>query len=426
MKGQKTMSNKIYTVAILGVGARGADIYGRIMAALPNKFKIVSLCDLREERLSVFGREFGVSEESCFTDEESFFEKKRADALIVATQDSDHVRHAIKAFELGYDVLLEKPITDSEEECKRLLEAQKKHNKKALVCHVLRYAPAFVKAYELIENGEIGRLICIDALERVGYWHQAHSFVRGNWRSTECTAPMILAKCCHDLDLLQYYAKAKCKSISSVGSLAYLKSENAPEGSVDRCTDCKYVDSCPYSAKRIYIDMWKSDGSPEDIWPYNIITQAPLNENKLFDAIKKGPYGRCVYKCDNNVVDHEITEIAFENGVKANLTMTAFTYKGGRRLHFFGTLGELILEEENETLTLKKFGSDVEVIDISIKNTGGYSHGGGDVNLIKEFYDMLSGKENTSTSLESSIESHLMGIYAEKSRLADGEKYSIR
>ena len=419
------MSNRIFTVAILGVGARGADVYGRIMANQPDKFKIVSLCDLREERLSVFGKEFGVSEDNRFTNEESFFERKRADALIIATQDADHVRHAIRAFELGYDVLLEKPITDSEKECKRLLAAQKKYNRKALVCHVLRYAPAFVKSFELIEKGEIGRLVCIDALERVGYWHQAHSFVRGNWRSTDYTAPMILAKCCHDLDLLQYYAKSKCKSISSVGDLTYFTSENAPEGAADQCVSCKHSDSCPYSAKKIYIDMWKENGSPEDTWPYNIIAQAPLDEDKLLHSIKTTPYGRCVYRCDNNVVDHEITEINFENGVKANLTMTAFTYRGGRRLHFFGTLGELILEEENDTLTLNRFGKESEVIDISIKNTGGYSHGGGDINLILEFYDVLCGKENASTSLEASLESHLMGIYAEKSRLRCGKKYSV-
>ena len=420
------MSGKIYTVAILGVGARGADIYGRILMTQPEKFKICALCDLREERLSVFSKEFGVDKENLFTSEEEFFKEKRADVLLITTQDADHVRHAIKAFEVGYDILVEKPLTDNKRECKKLLAAQKKYNKKALVCHVLRYAPAFVKAYEVIERGEIGDLVSIEALERVGYWHQAHSFVRGNWRSTKYTAPMILAKCCHDLDLLQYYAKSKCKTISSVGSLKLFRAENAPEGAARRCTECKYIDTCPYSAKKIYIDMWHSEGAPVDTWPYNIITQAPLDENKLQKAIENTPYGRCVYFCDNNVVDHQTTQITFENGIKASLNMTGFTANGGRRINFFGTIGELILEEESNTLLLKKFGKSPEVIEITVKETGGYQHGGGDVYLIEELYNTLEGKDNPATTLEASVESHLMGIYAEKSRLHGGKKYSLR
>ena len=416
---------RIFTVAILGVGARGGDVYGRIMATLPEKFKITALCDLREERLSFYGEEFSVPKENRFNTEEEFFLEKRADALIVATQDADHVRHAIKAFELGYDILLEKPITDSIKEAKRLLAAQKKHGCKALVCHVLRYAPAFVKASEVLESGAIGRLITITALERVGYWHQAHSFVRGNWRTTKYTAPMILAKCCHDLDLLQHYAKSKCKSVSSLGDLIHFRSENAPEGASDRCTQCKYIDTCPYSAKRIYIDMWKSDGSPEDKWPYDIITQAPHDEKKLTDAIENGPYGRCVFACDNDVVDHQLTNIAFENGVKATLTMMAFTHDGGRRITFFGTEGELILEEQADSLTLKKFGEKPETIEFHTENIAGYYHGGGDYYLIEELYEALSGKDNPATSLEASIESHLMGIYAEKSRIKNGKTYKI-
>ena len=420
------MDNKIYTVAILGVGARGGDVYGRILKTLTERFKIVSLCDLRRERLDMYGPEFSVPENARFESEQEFFKEKRADILIVATQDADHVRHAISAFELGYDVLLEKPITDSKEECERILAAQKKSGSKALVCHVLRYAPAFLKAKELIESGIIGQLVTINALERVGYWHQAHSFVRGNWRSTEYTAPMILAKCCHDLDLLQFYAKSKCKSISSIGDLAYFKKENAPEGSADRCTECKLVDTCPYSAKKIYIDAWKDAECPSDTWPFNVISPAPNTEQNLWHAIKDGSYGRCAFQCDNNVVDHEITQMTFENGVKATLTMMGFTKEGGRRIHFFGTLGEIVLEELEESITIRLFGKETTVIDMSVDNVGGYYHGGGDVGLINSLYDAISGKTNAATSLEASIESHLMGVYAEFSRLEGGKTINIR
>ena len=422
------MQEKLYTVAIIGVGARGGNVYGRLMCQFPNRFRIVALCDKRQERLDAFGAEFQVDEKLRFADEEEFFKEKRADLLVIATQDKDHVEHCLKAFERGYDILMEKPITDKKEECKAVLSAQKKYGCKALICHVLRYAPAFLKVAELIDDGKIGRLVAINSLERVTYWHQAHSYVRGNWRTTKETAPMILAKCCHDLDLIQYYAKSKCKSVSSVGGLTYFTPENAPKDSAKRCTDCKLVESCPYSAKKLYIDRWKKAYSPEDYWPYNVLVAAPVTEEKLWDALKNGPYGRCVFACDNDVVDHQLTQMSFENGVKACLTMTAFTtddqselYGLGRRMTFHGTLGEIILDELDDSVCLQVFGQAKQVFKINALGDMGYGHGGGDFYLIKELCDMLDGNSNSSTSLEASIESHLMGIYAEESRLQDGK-----
>ena len=419
--------NKMYTVAIIGVGARGGDVYGTLLAE--NKkdlFKIVSICDLKEERLARFGEFFGVPEEARFQDEESFFAEKRADLIVIATPDKCHVRHCLKAFELGYNVMTEKPLTDNKEECEALLAAQKKAGTKALVCHVLRYAPAFVKAAELLQQGEIGQLVVIDALERVGYSHQAHSYVRGNWRNLEVSAPMILAKCCHDLDLLQFYANSKCKSISSVGELIYFKKENEPAGATDRCLDCPHRDTCTYSAKIHYIDSWNWQGNPTDHWPFNIIAAAPITEEKLLTALREGPYGRCAYRCDNDVVDHQLTTMTFENGVKATLTMTAFTALGGRRYTFHGTHGDLVLDETSNTLTLHKFSKAPIVYTLSDLNEKGYGHGGGDGKLIDQLYDMLSGNSSTATSFEASVESHLMGIYAEESRVKGGELIYLR
>ena len=419
------MKNKIFTVAIIGVGARGGNAYGRNMMKCPDKFQIVSLCDCQEKRLSIYGEEFNVPQSERFLKEDDFFMKKRADLLVIATQDQDHVRQCIKAFELGYDVLLEKPITDKREECEKLLEVQKKYNRKALVCHVLRYAPAFVQAAQLINDGEIGKLIAINALERVRYSHQAHSFVRGHWRNSEETTPMILQKCCHDLDLLQYYAKSKCVSVSSVGELTYFKPENAPTNSATRCVNCQLQNSCPYSAVRIYIDRWKKAGSPADQWPHNTLVTAPTTEEKLLDVLREGQYGRCVYHCDNNVVDHQLVNMTFENGVKASLTMTAFTADEGRRITFFGTMGEIVLEQQENTITLHKFGEEKNVLPIRVIRDGGYGHGGGDYFILEDCYNMLIGKSESATSLESSIESHLMGIAAEESRLKGGELVSI-
>ena len=367
-----------------------------------------------------------MSKENLFTDEKVFFAKKRADVLIVATPDADHIRHATYAFNLGYDVMMEKPITDKKDEMEALLKLQKEKGCKALVCHVLRYAPAFVKVAELLKSGVIGDLVAIQALERVAYWHQAHSYVRGNWRREEDSTPMILAKCCHDLDLLQFYAGSKCESVSSVGELRYFKKENAPEGSTDRCTTCPHSDACAYSAKRIYVERWKERGSPEDLWPYNILTLAPVTEEKLTKAIEEGPYGRCVFACDNNVVDHQITQMSFENGVKATLTMTAFTAGSGRRIDFFGTLGEICLEEQEEGIFLGIYGQPAQRVSVDLSSDKGYGHGGGDYHLVNDLYEILEGRASQETSLERSAESHLIGIAAEESRKNGGKLIKIR
>lgn len=413
------MEKKIFTVAIIGLGGRGADAYGWLIHNAADRYKIVSLCDIRPERIERFSKNFNVPQEDCFTTEEEFFTQKRADLLLIATPDTCHVKHALKGFALGYNLMVEKPLTENEEECKQLLDAQKKAGTKALVCHVLRYAPAFLKAAELLHSGAIGRLVAINALERVGFSHQAHSYVRGNWRNREIAAPMILAKCCHDLDLLQFYAQSKCKSISSVGDLVYFKSENAPKNAAKRCMDCPLKDECAYSAKKQYIDGWLVD-KPEDCWPWNIVVNAPLTQKKLEKALREGDYGRCVYHCDNDVVDHQLTQMTFENGVKATLTMTAFTAIGGRRIHFHGTLGELVLEEAENKIYLHKFGQPREEISLAELLEKGYGHGGGNAGLVNKLYDVLSGDSSAATSLEASVESHLMGICAERSRLNGG------
>ena len=415
------MENRIFTVAIIGVGARGGDTYGPLIQEQSDKFKIVALCDLKKDRLERFGKEFGVPQNALFQSEDEFFQEKRADILLVATQDQDHVGHCLKGFALGYDIMTEKPLTDKKEECEALLAAQKKSGKKALVCHVLRYAPAFVKLRQLLDDGVIGRLVAIDALERVGSWHQAHSYVRGNWRSTKQAAPMILAKCCHDLDLLQYYAKSKCKSVCSIGDCTFFNAQNAPAGAAKRCVDCSIEKDCPYSAKHIYLTLWEKRERPTDIWPFNVIAPAPLTEEKLEKAVQEGPYGRCVFACDNDVVDHQQTMMTFENGVKATLTMTGFTYGGGRRISFYGTMGQITFDEQEGKITIGRYEKDPEYIDVSELAEKGYAHGGGDQGLVNSLYDMLCGNAAEVTSFEASVESHLIGICAEESRKKGGE-----
>ncbi len=418
------MKNKILTIAILGCGNRGAETYGALMMNKPDKYKIIALCDKSQERLNKWGERFAVSAEARFSDSDTFFAVKRADVLIIATQDDTHVAFCLRALAAGYDILLEKPITDKREECEALLDAQGKYGGRVVVCHVLRYGAFFVKAKELLNSGAIGRLISIQAVEQVGYWHMAHSFVRGNWRNTTDSAPMILAKCCHDLDLLQYYAGASCESVSSVGDLTYFKPENAPDNAAERCLDCPHVDTCTYSAKRIYIGMWHRHGCPAARWPFGALTNAyPLTEEVLTNALREGPYGRCVFHCDNNVVDHQLVQMTFANGVKASLTMMGFTHGGGRIYKFYGTDGEIILKDDS--VELKPFGKEPVLFDGKENLEGGHSHGGGDNGMMNALYEIMTGDASETTSLAASIESHLMGICAEESRLAKGKNILV-
>ena len=418
------MSSKIFSVAILGCGNRGAEIYGSLFFKQDDRFSITALCDSNPARLATYGERFGVG--ALYQSEEEFFKAKRADLLVIATMDRDHVRQCIEGLRLGYDILLEKPITDKREELEALVAAQKQYGGKVLVCHVLRYAPGYLKISEYLDSGAIGRLVAIQAIEQVAYWHQAHSFVRGNWHSREETAPMILAKCCHDLDLLQHFAGARCESVSSVGDLTYFNRENAPKEAAKRCVDCPLIDTCPYSAKRIYVDEWKKVGSPASDWPYNQLTSAyPITEAALYEALRTGDYGKCVYYCDNDVVDHQLCNFTFENGVKVSLTMTAFTADCGRRIRFFGTLGELFFDEVRDTIILKRYGEEPESVKISEVIKTKFGHGGGEIGLMRSLYDMLSGKGTSATSLEASVESHLMALCAEESRLAGGKLIKV-
>lgn len=416
--------SKTFTVAIIGAGARGAKVYARLMHRSPERYRITHLCDLDRNVLDSAGTEFEVPAENRYTDPQAFFAERRADIVVIATPDKYHVEHCLKAMELGYDILCEKPLTDRIDECEALLATQKKYGNKILVCHVLRYAASYLELKNIIDSGKIGKLVSMDWIEPVGYWHQAHSFVRGNWRNTKDSAPMIIAKCCHDLDMIQHYAGARCKTVSSVGDLTFFKPECAPEGSAERCSDCRLKDSCPYSAYRIYIEGWKAKNRPADYWPYNVLTGEPVTEEKLLEAVEKGPYGRCVFRCDNNVVDHQVVQMLFENGITATLQMNAFNLGGGRKVTVFGTYGEAYMDSKN--IVLNVFGQPTEIIDTKVKGKHlDYAHGGGDARMIDALYDMVSGEKPLETALAQSIESHLMGIKAEQSRLAGGKTLSV-
>ncbi|MBQ7374225.1 MAG: Gfo/Idh/MocA family oxidoreductase [Clostridia bacterium] len=418
---------KVITISILGVGARGGEAYGRYLHASSDRFKITALCDVNGYRLEKYGKIFEVSKENRFLDEDEFFKEKRSDVLLLATMDQMHVRQALKAIELGYDLLLEKPISDDAEELKMLVEKAKEHKAMVMVCHVLRYTTMIRKIKSLLDSGAIGKLVSMDQTENVCFWHQAHSFVRGNWRNRQETTPMIMQKCCHDLDLIQYFIGARCKSVSSMGSLAFFKPENKPEGSADRCINCKFKNECKYSAYTIYLTDW-IQGGKQETFPYNLITDVlPLTEEAIIDSLNNSKYGRCVFACDNNVVDNQTTIMQFENGVTATLKMEGFTARGGRDFRFFGTEGELELYEIEDKIILRRFMEEPIVWKISelvdeLGGQGAGGHGGGDYRMIDSLYNVYFGdKFSADSSIENSVESHYIALGAEKSRLNGGE-----
>lgn len=423
------MSGKIVRIAITGVGSRGKNAYGLELLNMKDRAKVVAVADIDPERLALAGDAHGVPDEMRFPSAEAMLAMpKLADAMLVCTQDRQHVPHAVAALKKGYDVMMEKPISPKLEDLQEITKVARENGRRVVVCHVLRYTPFFQTIKKTIDSGVLGEVVSIQALENVRYWHQAHSFVRGNWRREEDTSPMILAKCCHDLDYLVWLCGRKCERVSSYGSLMYFKESNAPEGAALRCTQgCKAKDGCPYDAEKIYLtnkDTGILCGNVE--WPIDVLAENPTEE-KILHAIETGPYGRCVFHCDNDVVDHQIVNMQMEGGASLSLTMSAFTSIGGRTIKVMGTLGDLWGDMHENKIRIGVFGKEPQVIDLGKEEKDFAGHGGGDRLLMEQFVDLMQGKEpdGTITTLETSVESHLVALAAEKSRLENGESIEI-
>ena len=397
----------------LGAGARGMDAYAPYALAAPDKLRFVAVADPIERRRNAFAARYGVPDDAVFADwRDALNAGIEADAVLVAMQDNHHVEPACVAMEKGYDTLLEKPIAKTEEECMRLYETSMRTKKRAVVCHVLRYTRFFKTLKAIIDSGEIGDVVNISHSENIGYWHMAHSFVRGNWRREDETSPMILAKSCHDTDILLYLVGSDCKRVASFGSLKHFSAENAPEGSAERCLDCAVAATCPYNAARLYLIPFLTG------WPVSVITDDLSPEGRI-RALREGPYGRCVYRCDNDVVDHQSTILEFENGVTATMTVSAFTdFRHGRTIHIMGSHGEIRAKMSDETIEVTNFrDGSVRTTENPLPGGMGDGHGGGDMGLIDAFVRMELGDENAvKSSIRESIQSHLICIAAEQSR----------
>ncbi len=411
----------VTTVVIAGAGGRGRLTYAPYSKKFPEQMKLVAAADRIPARLEEMRREYGLAEEHCFsTVEEMFAQPRLADMAFICTQDAEHVRHACLALEKGYDLLLEKPVSADGGECRRLLQKAEELGRNVTVCHVLRYAPFYQKLKELLEEGTLGRVISIQASENVGYWHQAHSFVRGNWRRSGDTSPMILAKCCHDMDLLVWLTGSRCRRLSSVGSLSWFREENAPEGAPNHCMEgCPVKAECPFDAEKIYVTDpvtgYDTNGAG---WLQKAVMEQPTREG-LLDTLHTSPYGRCVFRCDNDVVDHQSVTMEMENGVTVSFHMCGLNRDNHRTIHVMGTRGDITGNLEEETLVLHRFGGEVETFHMDVKETIS-GHGGGDYRMLHDMFLARSQGSGTLTSLRQSLESHYMALAAEQSRLAGG------
>jgi predicted dehydrogenase len=402
---------------VLGCGSRGTG-YSSYAVQHPDEAQIVAIAEPRDFFRNRVGDANKVPEEMRFRDwREALALPKFADAVLICTQDAMHEEPAIRAAELGYAIMLEKPMAPTAGACRRIVAAMKKANVPFAVCHVLRYTAYSRKLKALLDSGAIGDIVTVQHLEGLQPWHQAHSFVRGNWRNEKESSFMLLAKSCHDIDWLRYMVGKKCLRAQSFGSLYHFNAANQPAGAADRCVNCPAgIESlCPYSALKIYMRDRVFKGNFG--WPVNVLTEELTREGVL-KALQEGPYGRCVYACDNDVVDHQTVNLEFENHRTAGMTMTAFSDEG-RHTRILGTHG--MIRGDSRMIWCKDFlTGETKEIDSGVNDDGSIlsGHGGGDFGLMKSFIHavleqdqslILSGPDET-------LESHLMVFAAEKSR----------
>ncbi len=443
---------------LFGAGSRGAESYGPYALAHPEQIQFIAVAEPRPARRESFARQHSIPEEHCFESWQQVLDQQiPADVVINCTQDQMHAESSIPALQSGYNMLLEKPIANSLEDAIRIVQAAEQAGHYLQICHVLRFTDFFNKIKSLLDENRLGQLITISHRENVASWHMAHSFVRGNWRNEEQSSPMILAKCCHDLDLLTWFMGEAPSHLSSFGSLIHYSPENAPQGAPMRCTDgCPVENSCPFFAPAIYIDLipfkfalsqskiplyrilgsqsLQRPGAVNAIsgvipplreltqytgWPRSVVTDDPGNEDALLEALRQGPYGRCVYHCDNDVVDQQVVTMDFPGGITASLTMHGHSHEEGRTLRIDGSQASLLAKFSFNRSFIeihdhRSMDTKVFTFPSTVEQTG---HGGGDFGIMRDLVNHLQYKNQAGTSARQSLESHFMAFAAEESRL---------
>lgn len=398
------------TIAVCGAGLRGQFAYPPY--ALNNdQIKFVAVADLDSKRVESFKKTYNIEDNMCFNSAEALLAQgKLADAIIIATMDQDHYKQTIAAINLGYDILLEKPISPNLKECLEIEKLAKEKGVNIIVCHVLRYTPFYKEIKKILEQGILGQVINIEAMENVAHWHYAHSFVRGNWNNSNTSSIMILQKCCHDLDIYSWLLDSKVKELQSFGDLTYFNESNAPYGAPRKCLEhCEHRENCPYDVYKVYL-------SDNIGWPTNAICADMSYESRL-KALQVGPYGKCVFHSDNNVVDHQTLNMKYENGVCMVFTMTAFTQECDRTLRIMGTKGELKANMNSNKIEITNFSTKEKTVIELKKETKG--HGGGDFGIMEQFIKVLNKEIINDNPISASVHSHVLAFAAEESRVTN-------
>jgi predicted dehydrogenase len=402
------------SLAVVGAGNRGTT-HGDWALANPDRARVVAVSEPRDVRRSRFAARHGLPAGAVFGGWRELAERGRlADAVLVCTQDAMHAEPAVAFAELGYHVLLEKPMATTEAECRRIVEAVERAGVLFAVCHVLRYTPYTALVKRVVDAGRLGQVVSVQHLEPVGFLHQAHSYVRGPWGREGAATFMLMAKSCHDLDWLGYVVGRPIRRVASFGSLTHFRPEHRPDGAADRCLDCPVEPSCPYSAVRFY--SRRLERGPG--WPLDAVVDR-YTEADLLAALRTGPYGRCVYAGDNDVVDHQVVAMEFDGGPTGTFVMTGFNAGGHRRTRLFGSHGEL--EGDGETVRVHDFltGTD-EVLPVRAPGdaTAGGGHGGGDWGLMDAFVRAVASGDPSAvlTGPRASLEAHLAVFAAERAR----------
>lgn len=405
-------------VILIGAGNRG-ETYTDIMLKNNDKFKVIAVAEPIKSRRENIRKKHNISENMCFDDWKPLFKLgKIADIAIISTMDKQHFEPSMAAIRLKYDILLEKPMSPNPDECIKIAREAEKYKSKILVCHVLRYSAVFMTLKNIIDSGKIGKIMSINHEECVGNIHQSHSFVRGNWGNSDRSSCMLLQKSCHDTDILQWLIGKRCLKVQSFGTLSYFKETNAPEGCADYCVEgCKYNETCPYNAVKLYLE------DKENRWFRTTCTRMPNpTDDDVLHAITETQYGKCVYKCDNNVVDHQTLNMMYEDDVFVTFTMNAFN-KGGRFIHIMGTHGELRAAIDDDTpLEIYDFKTKTtEKIPMFGKDGINGGHGGGDMGIIETIYEYVTNtyKGKSVTGIMDSCLNHIVVFAAEKSRLTN-------
>lgn len=401
-------------IGLIGAGERGANCYAPYALKYPQELLFTCVAEPLEDRRRIFAKAHNIPEERQYTSWEAMLNEVRdLDAVIVATQDSEHYEPTMKALSLGLHVLCEKPMAETYEKSKAMVELAEEKGLLLMVCHVLRYTPFFEELKAVIDSGAIGPVQAVHHIENIGYWHFGHSYVRGNWRDTKETTPMIVAKCSHDMDILNFLTGRECERLSSFGSLRYFTPENAPEGAADYCRDCPHNKTCRYSA---FLYLTERDKIPT----FRDIILRTEDKAEFQRYLEGTPYSRCVWRCDNDAVDRQTVSMEYDGGMTVSFTATAFTFDISRRIKIMGTLGELEGRLEDDAFVHRDFTTGSEIThEVYAPKT---QHSGGDERIMAHFCDAVRNPAaHPEVSARLSLAGHAMAFAAEESRVNGGK-----